>query len=102
MELISRTTHQKIKTIVWTGAFFAVTVSGTLYGAGLRGREQIKKRERESHDSSIADQINMLENRRTEMMVKKMALERKLEQVEMRRNGASREESVSTQGRSWR
>ena len=40
---VSRATHLKVKRVVWTGAIFAITVAGTLYGAGLRTRGQIKQ-----------------------------------------------------------
>ncbi|QSZ34632.1 hypothetical protein DSL72_007486 [Monilinia vaccinii-corymbosi] len=84
----------KIKRIVWTGAIASITVVGTIYGAGLKTvgdrRQQIHK----IREATLAERIAHLEGQRGVLVGKKIGLQRKIDEVEMRRGGATREEST--------
>lgn len=37
------TAANKIRTVAWTGAFAAITVVGTIYGAGLKTQQEVNE-----------------------------------------------------------
>ncbi|KAB8294745.1 hypothetical protein EYC80_006707 [Monilinia laxa] len=84
----------KIKRIVWTGAIASITVVGTIYGAGLKTQGEHKQQVRKVREATLAERIAHLEEQRGVLVGKKMGLQKKIEEVDMRRNGATVEEST--------
>ncbi|KAH6668191.1 hypothetical protein B0J14DRAFT_566740 [Halenospora varia] len=86
--------RQKIRRIVWTGAIASVTMVGAWYGAGLKIQSEQKTAAEQILEASPAQKIAQLEERRGELIAKRLGLEKKIRQVEMRANGATREQSM--------
>jgi len=91
--------QQKIRRIVWTGAIAAVTATGAWYGAGLKTRSEIKQKQEKQREATPAEKIAQLEEQRGGLIAKRLGLERKIKELEMRANGATREESMQGQER---
>ncbi|PQE24488.1 hypothetical protein CJF30_00009956 [Rutstroemia sp. NJR-2017a BBW] len=83
----------KIRRIVWTGAITAVTVVGAVTGARLKADQEGKQQVEKSREASIEQRIAVLEEQRGSLVAKKLDLERKIKQVEMKAQGATWEES---------
>lgn len=86
--------QQKIQRIIWTGAIASITATGAWYGAGLRTSGQIKKQIVKQREATPAEKIALLEEQRGALIAKKLGLEKKIKELEMRANGATREESL--------
>jgi hypothetical protein len=115
--------RQKIRRIVWTGAVAAVTATGAWYGAGLKTKSEIKhvwanlfssflpptginqltgkmtQVVQKQHEATPAEKIARLEEQRGALVAKRMGLERKIKELEMRASGATRAESMVGQER---
>ncbi|RDL41033.1 Uncharacterized protein BP5553_01012 [Venustampulla echinocandica] len=91
--------QQKIRRMVVTGAVASVTAMGVWYGAGLKMRNEAKQVAQKRRETPPEEKIAILEEQRGELVAKRMALERKLNQLDMRLNGATREESMAGQER---
>lgn len=90
---------QKIRRIVWTGAIAAVTMTGAWYGAGLKTSSEIKQKVEKAREATPAEKIARLEETRGALVAKRLGLEKKIRELEMRANGATREESLAGQER---
>ncbi|KAK2628104.1 hypothetical protein QTJ16_002750 [Diplocarpon rosae] len=91
--------QQKIRRIVWTGAIASVTVAGTWYGAGLKTQSETKQKVERSREATVEEKIAQLEDQRGGLVAKRLGLEKKLKELELRANGATREESLQGQER---
>ncbi|TGJ78449.1 hypothetical protein E0Z10_g10312 [Xylaria hypoxylon] len=81
------------KRMIWTGAFAAVTMVGTIYGAGLKTQQDYhilanspstKKEKKQILETPIEERISALEARRAQLMTQKRPFERKLEELRLR------------------
>ncbi|KAL2069066.1 hypothetical protein VTL71DRAFT_15404 [Oculimacula yallundae] len=91
--------QQKIRRIVWTAAIASVTATGAWYGAGLKTRSEVQKRVEKAREATPAEKIAQLEEQRGALVAKRLGLERKIKELEMRASGATREESMQGQER---
>lgn len=91
--------QQKIRRIVWTAAIGAITATGVWYGAGLKTRSEWKQVAEERREATPAEKIAQLQEHRGGLVAKKLALEKKIRDLEMRANGATREESIQGEER---
>ncbi|KUJ23622.1 uncharacterized protein LY89DRAFT_680343 [Mollisia scopiformis] len=91
--------QQKIRRFVWTGAIVAVTATGAWYGAGLKTDQEIKEKVKKQREATPAEKIAVLEEQRGALVAKRLGLEKKIQQLEMRAAGATREESMQGQER---
>lgn len=92
-------TQRKIRRIVWTGSIAAVTATGAWYGAGLKTKSEIKEKMKKHREATPEEKIAVLEERRGTLIAKRLGLEKKIQQLEMRAAGATREESMQGQER---
>ncbi|KAF2970524.1 hypothetical protein GQX73_g3080 [Xylaria multiplex] len=72
------------KRLIWTGAFAAVTIVGSIYGAGLKTQQEYSAEKKKILETPIEDRIRELEARRAQLVTQKRPLERKLEQLRLR------------------
>ncbi|KAF2017219.1 hypothetical protein BU24DRAFT_460293 [Aaosphaeria arxii CBS 175.79] len=79
------TTQQAVRRWIMTGAVTAITVTGTLYGAGLKGSQELKQKQQEIRQATPEDKIAQLEVVRSQLVSRKEELERKLEKFADRR-----------------
>ncbi|KAH7336196.1 hypothetical protein BKA65DRAFT_402698 [Rhexocercosporidium sp. MPI-PUGE-AT-0058] len=91
--------QQKIRRIVWTGAIASVTATGAWYGAGLKTRSEVKQACHSYSTSTPGEKIAQLEEQRGALIAKRLGLEKKIRELEMRAGGATREESMQGQER---
>jgi cytochrome c-type biogenesis protein CcmH/NrfG len=69
--------------MVWTAAFAAVTIVGTIYGAGLKTRIEYKQEKEKFVEAPVEERVAALEQRRAQLMMHRGQVEKKL--VELRR-----------------
>jgi hypothetical protein len=91
---MSAAQQAKIRRIVWTGSIAAITATGAWYGAGLKTQQEYKDSAKKAQEATAEEKIKMLEERRITLVGKAREIERKIGEIERRRNGESREESM--------
>lgn len=74
----------KIKRIIYTGAFAAVTVMGTIYGAGLKAQGDFKAEKKQVMEMPIEERIKILEDQKAKLLSLKRPLEKKLVDIRAR------------------
>jgi len=99
IEMSTAAQQQKIRRIVWTGAIASVTATGAWYGAGLKTTHEIKDKVKKQREATPAERVAVLEEQRGALIAKRLGLEKKIQQIEMRAAGATREESMQGQER---
>ncbi|PVI07247.1 hypothetical protein DM02DRAFT_513339 [Periconia macrospinosa] len=72
-------TPQGVRRWVMTGAVAAITVTGSLYGAGLKADQEKQQIRRQIQEASPEEKIAQLEGTRAELVKKKAELERRME-----------------------
>ncbi|KAF2190461.1 hypothetical protein K469DRAFT_559195 [Zopfia rhizophila CBS 207.26] len=76
---------QAVRRWIWTGAITAITVTGAIYGAGLKSSQELKQEKKRLLEATPEQRIAQLEVARSELVTKKKELERKIAQVAARR-----------------
>ncbi|MCJ1393345.1 hypothetical protein MMC18_006218 [Xylographa bjoerkii] len=96
--------YPKARRVVLTVSVAAITATGAWYGAGLKAQQERTKEVVAIKESTAAERIAMLESARGELIAKKIGLERKIQELERRRSGMSREEAGrgSERRRAWK
>jgi len=74
-------------------------MTGAWYGAGLKSKKEVKQVVQKQREATATEKIAILEEQRQGLMAKRYGLERKINELEMRANGATREESMAGQER---
>lgn len=90
---------QQTRRIVWTGSIAAITATGAWYGAGLKIKSEHKQEVQRRREASPTEKIAQLEESRGALVAKRLGLEKKIHELEMRAQGATREESMAGQER---
>ncbi|USP80926.1 hypothetical protein yc1106_08200 [Curvularia clavata] len=89
-------TLQTVRRWIMTGAVAAITITGSIYGAGLKGRQELKQQKRQVLQASPEERIAQLEVTRAELVLKKNEMERKIAMVAEKRRA---KEQGQTDGR---
>ncbi|EJT79844.1 hypothetical protein GGTG_04927 [Gaeumannomyces tritici R3-111a-1] len=74
----------KVKRLIWAGSFAAITIVGTIYGAGLKSQQEYKSEVKNYVHAGVEEQIAILERRKQALMSQKAPLEEKLEALRER------------------
>ncbi|KAL7621200.1 hypothetical protein AAE478_008517 [Parahypoxylon ruwenzoriense] len=82
--LDSIVSRRRVRNIVWTGVFAAITIVGTIYGAGLKTKQDYKAEKKKVMEAPIEDRIRGLEERRAALVSQKAPLESKLDELRVR------------------
>ncbi|KFY44322.1 hypothetical protein V494_01552 [Pseudogymnoascus sp. VKM F-4513 (FW-928)] len=90
---------QTVRRVVMTVSVAAITATGAWYGAGLKTQKQAIEAVEKHRELSADEQLAILNERRGQLVGKKMTMERKLAELEARKQGATREESKFGQER---
>ncbi|TPX14946.1 uncharacterized protein E0L32_005055 [Thyridium curvatum] len=104
----------RLRRYVYTGAFAAITIAGTIYGAGLKTQQEVKvtrplnsgsthpcTQERQKIvEATAEDKIAMLEDRKKALILQKAPLDRKLEALRerMRANSSDSDSDSDSSG----
>ncbi|KNG50220.1 hypothetical protein DDE82_006426 [Stemphylium lycopersici] len=71
-------TLQSVRRWIMTGAVAAITMTGTIYGAGLKGQQEVKQQKRQILEATPEERIAQLEVTRADLVLKRNEMERKL------------------------
>ncbi|CAO2651167.1 Nn.00g094640.m01.CDS01 [Neocucurbitaria sp. VM-36] len=71
-------TQQAVRRWIMTGAVAAVTITGTIYGAGLKGDQEVKQKKKQILEATPEEMIAQLESARADLVLKKKEMERKI------------------------
>ncbi|CAA9960250.1 hypothetical protein CFE70_003694 [Pyrenophora teres f. teres 0-1] len=85
--------HQTVRRWIMTGAVAAITVTGTIYGADLKGYQEAKQQKRQLLEATPEERIAQLEATRAELVLKKTEMERKIAGI-MEKKKAREEEQM--------
>ncbi|KAL1876418.1 hypothetical protein VTK73DRAFT_9357 [Phialemonium thermophilum] len=72
------------KGMVYATAFAAVTFVGTIYGAGLKTRQEYKTEKKKALEATVDEKVAMLEQRRRTLLAQKTDIEAKMEKLHTR------------------
>ncbi|EUC31709.1 hypothetical protein COCVIDRAFT_23520 [Bipolaris victoriae FI3] len=89
-------TLQTVRRWIMTGAVAAITITGTIYGAGLKGQQEIKQQKRQVLQATPEERIAQLEVTRADLVLKKNEMERKIAMIVEKRRA---KEQGQTEGR---
>ncbi|KAK8023959.1 hypothetical protein PG993_012025 [Apiospora rasikravindrae] len=92
-------TTPTVKRVIWTGAFAAVAIVGSIYGAGLKTKQEFQAEKQQIIESTPEDRIKDLEHRRGVLMSQKIPLERKLADLRSRMQAKAAEEASQSQAK---
>ncbi|KAJ9155664.1 hypothetical protein NKR23_g1540 [Pleurostoma richardsiae] len=87
-----------VRRLVYTGAFAAVTIMGTWYGAGLKTQQEAKTERKKIVEASAEQKIALLEQRRAQLVTQKIPLDKKLASLR-ERMGKRKEADGEDQGK---
>ncbi|KAF1851856.1 uncharacterized protein K460DRAFT_270993 [Cucurbitaria berberidis CBS 394.84] len=80
------TIHQAVRRWIMTGGVAAVTITGTMYGAGLKGDQTAKQTKKKMLEATPDEIIAQLEFARADLVLKKNEMERKIARFKERRS----------------
>ncbi|KAF9698175.1 hypothetical protein EKO04_003687 [Ascochyta lentis] len=69
---------QAVRRWILTGAVAAITVTGTIYGAGLKSDREVKAERKRYQQASPEEIISQLQIARDNLVIKKKEMERKI------------------------
>ncbi|KAL3473493.1 hypothetical protein BJX99DRAFT_261280 [Aspergillus californicus] len=73
---------QKVKRMVLTGAVTAVTIAGTLYGAGLKTNQEVSQKVKKSREITLDERITSLQGMRQNLVAKKDLVEKQIRDLD--------------------
>ncbi|KAK4188961.1 hypothetical protein QBC35DRAFT_548009 [Podospora australis] len=79
-----RTPPPKWKAMLWTGVFAAVTITGTIYGAGLKTQQEWQSEKKKRQEATLEEQTNLLNTQLKKLQKEKAEIEDKLAYVRER------------------
>ncbi|KAL4746702.1 hypothetical protein BDW72DRAFT_197445 [Aspergillus terricola var. indicus] len=75
---------QKVKKLVLTGAVTAVTIAGTLYGAGLKTQQEVSQQTQTAREITVDERIASLQSTRQVLVSKKELVEKQMRDLDAR------------------
>ncbi|KAL6239523.1 hypothetical protein BDW75DRAFT_236433 [Aspergillus navahoensis] len=75
---------QKVKRLVLTGAVTAVTIAGTLYGAGLKTQQEVSQHTQKAREITLDERIASLQSTRQVLVGKKELVEKQIRDLDAR------------------
>jgi len=82
---------QRARRIIITGAVVVVTISGTLYGAGLKMNTEVKQEVEKYQSATNQERIQALEAAREILVAKRQGLEKQMQHIEARQQARQQE-----------
>ncbi|GES63122.1 hypothetical protein ABOM_010919 [Aspergillus terreus] len=74
--------NPKVKRLVMTGAVTAITIAGTLYGAGIKTEKEVTQTVQKTREATIDERIAYLQGMRQNLASKKELVERQIQDLE--------------------
>ncbi|KAL4924032.1 uncharacterized protein BDV17DRAFT_295845 [Aspergillus undulatus] len=75
---------QKVKRLVLTGAVTAITIAGTLYGAGLKTEQEVAQHAQKAREITLDERITSLQNQRQNLVGKRKLVEKQMCELDAR------------------
>ncbi|KAL2846219.1 hypothetical protein BJX68DRAFT_268701 [Aspergillus pseudodeflectus] len=72
----------KFRRLVLTGAVTAITIAGTLYGAGLKTEKEVAQKVQKSREVTIDERIAVLRDLRQNLVGKKDLVEKQMHDLD--------------------
>ncbi|CEL01884.1 hypothetical protein ASPCAL01460 [Aspergillus calidoustus] len=72
----------KFRRLVLTGAVTAITIAGTLYGAGLKTEKEVAQKVQKSREVTIDERIAVLRDLRQNLVGKKDLIEKQMHDLD--------------------
>ncbi|EKV10026.1 hypothetical protein Pdw03_8250 [Penicillium digitatum] len=76
-----------IKRLILTTAVVSITITGTLYGAGLKTNQEIAEIAKQRQESTFDEQIKALQGMRSNLIARKGILENQIRDLDTRMLG---------------
>ncbi|CEJ59695.1 hypothetical protein PEBR_27047 [Penicillium brasilianum] len=73
---------QNVRRLVWTAAITSITIVSSLYGAGLKTKEEIAETTRKRQESTFDEQLTALQNMRSNLTARKGILENQIRDLD--------------------
>ncbi|OQE42411.1 hypothetical protein PENCOP_c004G01649 [Penicillium coprophilum] len=73
-----------IKRLVLTAAVVSITITGTLYGAGLKTKEEIAETAKQRQESTFDEQTKALQNMRANLVARRGIIENQIRDLDAR------------------
>ncbi|KAJ5742713.1 uncharacterized protein N7511_011114 [Penicillium nucicola] len=73
-----------VKRLVLTGAVTAITITGTLYGAGLKTNQEIAETVKQRQESTFDEQMKALQGMRSNLTARRGILENQIRDLDAR------------------
>ncbi|KAK2765046.1 hypothetical protein FQN54_008745 [Arachnomyces sp. PD_36] len=89
-----------IRRVLVTGAVVGITITGTLYGAGLKMDQEVKQETRKREMATVDEKIQALESRRERLVRSRLGIEKQIEDLEVKR--AKKAQQLAQQQREQR
>ncbi|KAH6855299.1 hypothetical protein B0I37DRAFT_411302 [Chaetomium sp. MPI-CAGE-AT-0009] len=91
-------TTAKVRRIILTLAFAAVTFTGTIYGAGLKTQQEWNAEKKKMQEASVDDKVAILERQKLDMLRQKVEIEDKLAELRARMKENAEAEAGAGEG----
>ncbi|KKZ59886.1 hypothetical protein EMCG_05272 [[Emmonsia] crescens] len=95
----SATLSPKARRIVLTAGVTICTITGSLYGAGLKMNQDAKKEAERQRSATPAEKIHALEAAREELVMRRSSLEKQIRDLRTRQESRRRNENTGSSGR---
>ncbi|KAL4898773.1 hypothetical protein BDV59DRAFT_197644 [Aspergillus ambiguus] len=97
-------TNPKTRRLVLTGAVTAITIAGSLYGAGIKTGQEVTQTVQKTREATIDERIALLQGTRQDLASKKQLVERQLQDLDAKiedrkRKGINRPQQEPPQNR---
>ncbi|KAF3399935.1 hypothetical protein F1880_008101 [Penicillium rolfsii] len=95
---------QNVRRLVLTAAVTSITIASSLYGAGLKTKEEIAETTRKRQESTFDEQLKALQGMRSNLIARKGILEGQIRDLnakmeEKKQRAAVEKENNSPEGR---
>ncbi|CAG8023767.1 unnamed protein product [Penicillium salamii] len=92
-----------VKRMVLTAAVVSITITGTLYGAGLKTNEEVAQTKKKQEESTFDDQFKALQAMRSNLVARRGILENQIHDLDARvlekqQKGISKDDKQQPQG----
>ncbi|KAL1979720.1 hypothetical protein VTN96DRAFT_5264 [Rasamsonia emersonii] len=91
---------QTVRTFLLTASVITITIGGTLYGAELKSKQEVKQANEKREQATIDEKIESLQTMRANLVAKKATVEKQLQDLEARMEEKKRKGPVARGGSS--
>ncbi|OAX81852.1 hypothetical protein ACJ72_03804 [Emergomyces africanus] len=95
----SATLSPKARRIILTAGVTICTITGSLYGAGLKINQDARKEAERQRSATPAEKIQALETAKEELIMRRSSLEKQIRDLRMRQESRRRKEDIGSNGR---